>query len=239
MTGTETTSFDSLIRGTCFIDYIILIDIIDTGASHSFISLDCAKSLGLELSSIIGSKVIEVPGKSPVTTSLVCLNYPLIIFGRSFRMNLFCLPLDQLDVILGMNWLEFNHVCINCYYKTVSFMKIEEEEDMLVSVKQMRGFLKEEALVFVMFDSMNVGGKLTIIDLPGVCVCVCDFLEVFPDDINDLSPEHKIEFVIDLVPGTSSVSIDPYRMSASELSELKKQLEELLEMIVGSASIAS
>jgi len=39
----------------------------------------------------------------------------------------------------------------------------------------------------------------------------------------------KVEFAIDLVPGTSPISIVPYRMSASELEELKKQLEELLE----------
>ena len=38
-----------------------------------------------------------------------------------------------------------------------------------------------------------------------------------------------MEFAIDLVPGTSPISIVPYRMSASELEELKKQLEELLE----------
>ena len=38
-----------------------------------------------------------------------------------------------------------------------------------------------------------------------------------------------MEFAIDLMPGTSPISIAPYRMSASELGELKKQLEELLE----------
>ena len=38
-----------------------------------------------------------------------------------------------------------------------------------------------------------------------------------------------MEFAIDLVPGTSPISIALYRMSASELGELKKQLEELLE----------
>ncbi|MCI54208.1 RNA-directed DNA polymerase (Reverse transcriptase), partial [Trifolium medium] len=34
---------------------------------------------------------------------------------------------------------------------------------------------------------------------------------------------------IDLVPGTGPISMAPYRMSASELKELKKQLEDLLE----------
>jgi len=52
---------------------------------------------------------------------------------------------------------------------------------------------------------------------------------VFPDDITDLPPEREVEFAIDLVSGTSPISIAPYRMSASELGELKKQLEELLE----------
>jgi len=55
------------------------------------------------------------------------------------------------------------------------------------------------------------------------------FPDVFPDDITELPPEREVKFAIDLVPGTSPISIVPYRMSASELGELKKQLEELLE----------
>ncbi|GAU49377.1 hypothetical protein TSUD_177260 [Trifolium subterraneum] len=48
-------------------------------------------------------------------------------------------------------------------------------------------------------------------------------------DVSDLPPEREVEFSIDLVPGTSPISMALYRMSASELNELKKQLEELLE----------
>jgi hypothetical protein len=36
-----------------------------------------------------------------------------------------------------------------------------------------------------------------------------------------------IEFVIDLIPGTSPIAKRPYRMAAPELAELKKQLGEL------------
>ena len=56
-----------------------------------------------------------------------------------------------------------------------------------------------------------------------------EFPEVFPDDITELPPEREVESAIDLVPGTSPISIAPYRMSTLELGELKKQLEELLE----------
>lgn len=56
-----------------------------------------------------------------------------------------------------------------------------------------------------------------------------NFSEVFPDDINDFPLECEVEFSIDSVPGTSHVSMAPYKMSVSELSELKKHLEELLK----------
>ena len=42
-----------------------------------------------------------------------------------------------------------------------------------------------------------------------------------------MPPDRDVEFVIDLVPGTAPIAKRPYRMAASELAELKKQLEEL------------
>ncbi|MCI84394.1 cellular nucleic acid-binding protein, partial [Trifolium medium] len=58
---------------------------------------------------------------------------------------------------------------------------------------------------------------------------VSEFPDVFPEDVSDVPPKGEVEFTIDLVPGTSPISMAPYRMSASELNELKKQLEGLLE----------
>ena len=63
----------------------------------------------------------------------------------------------------------------------------------------------------------------------GDFLVVQEFPNVFLNDITDLSPERKVVLAIDLVLGTSPISIALYQMSASELSELKKQLEELLE----------
>jgi hypothetical protein len=58
---------------------------------------------------------------------------------------------------------------------------------------------------------------------------VCEYLDVFPDDVTSLPPEREIEFSIDLVPGSQPISVAPYRMSPLELRELKSQLEELLQ----------
>ena len=56
---------------------------------------------------------------------------------------------------------------------------------------------------------------------------VNEYPDVFPEELLGMPPDRDIEFVIDLVPGTSPIGKRPYRMAASELAELKKQLEEL------------
>ena len=51
---------------------------------------------------------------------------------------------------------------------------------------------------------------------------MCEFLDVFLKDVSDFSSEREMEFTIDLVPSTIPVSMVPYRVSTSDLSELKK-----------------
>ena len=58
---------------------------------------------------------------------------------------------------------------------------------------------------------------------------VCDFPDVFPEELPGMPPDRNIEFVIELVPGTAPISKTPYRMPREELVELKRQLEELEE----------
>jgi len=56
---------------------------------------------------------------------------------------------------------------------------------------------------------------------------VKEFLDVFLEDLPGMPPEREIEFVIDLLPGTTPISKRPYRMAINELEKLKKQLREL------------
>ena len=48
LTGTQTDNEDRLIRGTCFFNGTPLIAIIDTGATHCLIAIDCAKKIGFD-----------------------------------------------------------------------------------------------------------------------------------------------------------------------------------------------
>jgi hypothetical protein len=58
---------------------------------------------------------------------------------------------------------------------------------------------------------------------------VSEFPDVFPEELPGMPPERKVEFAIELIPGTAPISKRAYRVSVPELVELKKQINELLE----------
>jgi hypothetical protein len=86
-------------------------------------------------------------------------------------------------------------------------------------------YLGASSKCFSVLFTVDHESSLSPSDIP----IVCEYLDVFPDDIMSLPPEREIEFCIDLVPGSQPISVAPYRMSPLELHELKTQLEELLQ----------
>ena len=51
---------------------------------------------------------------------------------------------------------------------------------------------------------------------------VCEYPDVFPEELPSMPPDQDVEFAIDLLPGTGPIAKRPYRMSVDELEELKK-----------------
>jgi len=210
----------------CFINSTPLIAIIDIGATHSFISGSCVERLNLVVTPLLRGMVIDTPASGSVTTSSVCARCPVNFGNVDFELDLVCLPLKHMDVIFGMDWMLTFGVSINCLTKSITFAKpVDELGGKFLTAEQVKKSLDSEACVLMMFASLKESSEKGVGDLP----VVQEFPEVFPDDITELPPEREVEFAIDLVPGTSPISIALYRMSASELGELKKQLEELLE----------
>jgi hypothetical protein len=56
---------------------------------------------------------------------------------------------------------------------------------------------------------------------------VQEYPNVFLEELPGMPPDHDIEYLIELLPGTPPISKRPYRMSINELVELKKQIAEL------------
>ena len=64
------------------------------------------------------------------------------------------------------------------------------------------------------------------LDLPRV---VCEYVDVFQDELPGLPPHRDVDFGIELHPGTSPISMTPHRMAPVELQELRVQLQKLLD----------
>ena len=52
---------------------------------------------------------------------------------------------------------------------------------------------------------------------------VCEFPDVFPEDLPGLPLDRDVEFFIELEPRTAPISRCPYHMAPKELAEMKKQ----------------
>ena len=69
---------------------------------------------------------------------------------------------------------------------------------------------------------LNEKGELNAISQIPV---VCEYQEVFPEELPGMPPHRTFEFVIDLEPGTEPVCKRPYKLGPEELKGLKKQLD--------------
>jgi hypothetical protein len=58
---------------------------------------------------------------------------------------------------------------------------------------------------------------------------VSEFLDVFPEELPGMPPDRNIEFVIELMSGTTPIYKSPYRMATLELAKLKEHIKELLK----------
>ena len=73
---------------------------------------------------------------------------------------------------------------------------------------------------FALQNVANAIQPMTIADI----LVVCEFLDVFLDELPGLPPGRDVEFKIELLLGTTPISRRPYRMPPNELAELKVQL---------------
>ena len=118
------------------------------------------------MSSLNNDLVVETPTSSHVLTSNVRLNCPVEISSRTFLIDLTCLPLSEIDVILGKDWLSSNHVLLNYFDKIVVFDDSGVSKDrMFISTNQVVTSLKEDAQLYMILSNLEVETKVSMGDL--------------------------------------------------------------------------
>jgi hypothetical protein len=160
-------------------------------------------------------KVIIHSRGGQIFTKEVAFHVPVTLAERDFPTNMIVLKGQDIDVILGMNWLAQHKAILNTKLRTIRLSFGQEE--VLLSIP-------------VAIPAKPIGRvyEAIISEIQDIPV-VCEFPDIFPEDLPGLPPERDVEFVIELKPGTTPVSRRSYRMPPNELAELKTQLQDLLE----------
>nr|AAM00970.1 Putative retroelement [Oryza sativa Japonica Group]ABB47126.1 retrotransposon protein, putative, Ty3-gypsy subclass [Oryza sativa Japonica Group] len=220
----EAQAAPEVVLGTFPVNSIPATILFDSGATHSFISKKFVGMHGLRKEELSTPMRVHTPGNS--STSVSFSPSVLIEIQRSpFLANLILLESKDLDVILGMDWLTKFKGVIDCANRTVTLTN-EKGETVVYkspdSPKQGVSLNQIEAEIPVDTVEKNLR-KLE--DIP----IVCEYPEVFPEDLTTMPPKREIEFRIDLAPGTAPIYKRPYRMAANELAEVKKQVDEQLQ----------
>jgi hypothetical protein len=190
----------------------------DTGATHSFVSASWVESHNIPIEPMIPPlRVNSVGGK--VQSDRICLNLRIEIRGIAFPASLVVMGTQGLDGILGMNLLHRNQATVSCDKRTVKLVSPSGKE---VVTKLYLPELEEGACHHLSVDDKE-SNRIEAIRI------VSEFPDVFPKELPGMPPERKVEFAIELIPGTAPISKRAYRVSGPELVELKKQIDELLE----------
>ncbi|KAA3461500.1 DNA/RNA polymerases superfamily protein [Gossypium australe] len=165
------------------------------------------------------------------THSYICMNL--------VTTDLMLLSFDEFDVIIGMDWLALHDIVVNCRRKIIELkcqnneiLQIEPDESgelpIVISSMSAQRYVRKGYEAFLAYVLNMKVSELKIESVP----VVCEYSDVFPEELPGLPSIREVEFVIDLVPGTSPVSITLYIMAPTELKELKSQLQELTDKVL-------
>ena len=113
----------------------------------------------------------------------------------SFLVSPVVLGNSDIDLILAMDWLSKHDALIDCANKEVNLT--HPSKDVII-------FAARDNTIRLF--SLNDKGEINAISQIPV---VCEYEDVFPEELPGMPPNRPVEFVIELEPGTEPASQRP------------------------------
>ncbi|XP_068658021.1 uncharacterized protein [Aristolochia californica] len=185
---------------------------IDTGATHNFISGEEAKRLGLKLEKDVSKmKAVNSEAKPVigVARSIAC---------KAGECLAKAIPMPCLGVL---SFLDEKAPCM------VPMLKDGKKVSKMLSAMQLvKGLKKGEVTYLATLSEERDGTPM----FPEVEKVLSEFKDVMPPELpKRLPPRREVNHQIELEPGSRPPALAPYRMSPPELEELRRQLRELMD----------
>ncbi|XP_075515842.1 uncharacterized protein LOC142550647 [Primulina tabacum] len=116
--------------------------LLDSGATHSFISGKFVQQLGIISVAMDSGFRVSIPSRDQMFTSQIASRLELRLQHYVVQANLIMLPLPEFDIILGMDWLYLNGAFIDFQQRSVSVQSpsgIPPDRELEFSIELMSG----------------------------------------------------------------------------------------------------
>ena len=134
-------------------------------------------------------------------------------------------------MILGMDWLSHHQVVVDCRMKRVTLRTPSDEEVTFIGERlnhlsnvifaaTARTMVRKGCKAYLAYVVDTEKAKPSSSNIP----IVCDYPNMFLEELPGLPPLREIEFAINVVPSAAPACFTPCRMAPMELKELKLQL---------------
>ncbi|KZV46555.1 hypothetical protein F511_42407 [Dorcoceras hygrometricum] len=184
---------DDVIAGTCYLCNYPAYVLVDTRASHTFISEHFVVSNALSVEPL--SEIVSI--YSPLGRGMLSMktvrNCILQFEGHEIEIDFIVLGFSDFDCIIGIDTLTTYRATVDCFQKVVRFRPEKTDEWKfygkgsraripLVSVLSMTNLLQKGAEGFLIYAVDVMKTSLKLVDIP----VVCEFADVFPEEIPGL-----------------------------------------------------
>ncbi len=221
--------------------------LLDTGASHNFITQESAKRMELPLEELKAPIEVHFVDGIPHPIKLQAKDVPLQLGNWRGKVDLLVSTLGKMDCILGMEFITCNNVLIEGHNRLVKIpskngivrVKVHEMPNvdgttihLMLGKTLEREYVGGYGMLCVMrvLDEFEPKEAIKVVSLHK---CIQQMLEEFPDVMpkelpNELPPRRQVDHAIEVMSGVAPPTKAPYQMNHEELKELKVQLEEFL-----------
>nr|GEV57137.1 reverse transcriptase domain-containing protein [Tanacetum cinerariifolium] len=202
----------NVVMGTFLLNNRYATMLFDSGADKIFVDIKFSHLIDIKTVKLNLSYEVELADRKVVSTNSVLRGCTLNLLDHLFDIDLMPIELGTFDVIVGMDWL-VEHDALNVcgkkevhvpYKKKTLVVKSDSSVSRLkvISCIKARKYIERGSQLFIAQVTKKEPAKKQLQDVP----VICNFPEVFPNDLPGLPPPRQVEFKIELIPGAAPVA---------------------------------
>nr|GEW27365.1 putative reverse transcriptase domain-containing protein [Tanacetum cinerariifolium] len=201
----------NVVTGTFVLNNRYATMLFDFGADKSFVDIKFSYLTDIKPVKLNLSYEVELANEKLVSTNSVLIGCTLNLHDHLFDIDLMPIELGTFDVIVGMDWLVEHDSLIVCGKKEVhvpyknKMLVVKSDSSVsrlkVISCIKARKYIERGSQLFIAQVTEKEPTKKQLQDV----LVICNFPEVFPDDLPGLPPTQQVDFKIKLIPGTTPV----------------------------------